>query len=176
MRIRCSLWPRAMPDTSLARLDSTALIGMGDMLSYNDTTATDTSSKKDRILMSDVEYKAKDFYYIDEEKKRAYFYNEAEIKYGDITLSAGYILLDYGLGIAYARSILDSSGVQTQKPIFMQGEQAYDAYAMVYDFNTKRGYIKNVKTEQTEGYGAGRSVKKEGEDVFYASDFYLFHG
>ena len=33
-------------DTSLARLDSTALIGMGDMLSYNDTTATDTSSKK----------------------------------------------------------------------------------------------------------------------------------
>ena len=67
----------AMPDTSLARLDSTALIGMGDMLSYNDTTATDTSSKKDRILMSDVEYKAKDFYYIDEEKKRAYFYNEA---------------------------------------------------------------------------------------------------
>ena len=164
---------QAMPDTSLARLDSTALIGMGDMLSYNDTTATDTSSKKDRILMSDVEYKAKDFYYIDEEKKRAYFYNEAEIKYGDITLSAGYILLDYGLGIAYARSILDSSGVQTQKPIFMQGEQAYDAYAMVYDFNTKRGYIKNVKTEQTEGYGAGRSVKKEGEDVFYASDFYF---
>lgn len=133
----------------------------------------DTSAKKDKILMSDVTYKAKDFYDIDETTKRAYFYNEAEVVYGDIKLSAGYIMLDYGNGIAYARSIVDSTGNQTQKPIFSQGEQEYDAYSMVYDFNTKRGFIKNVKTEQMDGYGAGRTVQKEGENVFYASDFYF---
>ena len=131
------------------------------------------SGKKDRILMSDVTYKAKGFYDIDETTKRAYFYDEAEIEYGEVKLMAGYIMLDYGNGIAYARSILDSTGVQTQKPIFKQGDQEYDAYSMVYDFNTERGFIRNVKTEQMDGYGAGRDVRKEGENVYYASDFYF---
>ncbi len=134
----------------------------------------DTASKSTSILMSDVQYKAKDFYDIDEVNKRAYFYNEAEIIYGDIKLNAGYIMLDYGNGIAYARGIMnDTLGIQVQKPVFTQGEQSYDAYAMVYDFNSERGYIKNVKTEQTEGYATGRSVRKEGADVYYAEDFYF---
>ena len=149
--------------------DSTTVDPFPDSLMVADSTVR----KKDRILMSDVNYQAKGFYDIDETTKRAYFYDEAQIVYGDVKIEAGYIMLDYANGIAYARSILDSNGVQTQKPIFTQGDQQYDAYSMVYDYNTQRGYIRNVKTSQQEGYGAGRDVRKEGENVYYASDFYF---
>lgn len=149
--------------------DSTTVDSFPDSLMVADSTAR----KKDRILMSDVNYEAKGFYDIDETTKRAYFYDEAQIVYGDVKIEAGYIMLDYANGIAYARSILDSNGVQTQKPIFTQGDQQYDAYSMVYDYNTQRGYIRNVKTSQQEGYGAGRDVRKEGESIYYASDFYF---
>lgn len=176
------------PDSLSVRVDKAPLAGRNlqlrpDPLQVRDSSeqqplaipsSADTSGiKKDKVKISDVTYKAKDFYDIDETTKRAYFYNDAVIEYDDMKLSAGYIMLDYGNGIAYARSILDSAGNQTQKPIFQQGEQQYDAYSMVYDFNTKRGYIRNVKTQQMDGYGAGRDVRKEGENVYYASDFYF---
>ncbi|MDD4820844.1 MAG: putative LPS assembly protein LptD, partial [Flavobacteriales bacterium] len=166
-----SVFPSTIDTTMALTTDTTV---MSRMSKKEDSTAVDTTKKKDKILMADVKYKAKDFYDIDETKRCAYFYNEAEVEYGDVKLNAGYIMLDYGNGIAYARGIMnDTTGVQEQKPIFSQGEQSYDAYSMVYDFNTKRGYIKNVKTEQTEGFAAGKSVRKEGEDVYYASDFYF---
>ena len=167
--------PLAMPlsstiDTSMRVTRDSAAIAS---IASPDLMVSDTAASP-RILMADVRYKAKDFYDIDEVNKRAYFYNEAEIIYGDIKLNAGYIMLDYGNGIAYARGIMnDTLGIQVQKPVFTQGEQSYDAYAMVYDFNSERGYIKNVKTEQTEGYATGRSVRKEGADVYYAEDFYF---
>lgn len=153
--------------------DTSGVSGLSAPAPDSLASAATSAAKKDRILMSDVVYSAKGFYDIDETTKRAYFYDEATIEYGEVKLTAGYIMLDYGNGIAYARSILDSSGVQTQKPIFQQGDQQYDAYSLVYDFNTERGYIRNVKTEQMDGYGAGRDVRKEGENVYYASDFYF---
>ncbi len=165
--------PPAVRDLQL-RTDPIQVKDVPESQSPAIAVAADTSAgKKDKVKISDVTYSAKDFYDIDETTKRAYFYNEAVIEYDDMKLSAGYIMLDYGNGIAYARSILDSAGRQTQKPIFEQGEQQYDAYSMVYDFNTKRGYIRNVKTQQMDGYGAGRDVRKEGENVYYASDFYF---
>lgn len=139
-----------------------------------DSTATDSlKSGKMEMLQFNIEYTAVDSIVMDEVKKRAYLYNQGDVRYGSIQLQAGYIEIDYENNIAYARGIQDSTGMFIQKPVFTQDGKTYNSFAMTYNFNTEKAYIKNVKTEEQEGYAVGRDVKKSGESTFYAKDFYF---
>ena len=156
-----------------SRIDSSAVAVQQEEIASADSTAIDSSQVEKEFLDASIDYQAKDSIVMDEINKLAYLYNEAKVTYGDIVLDAGYIIVDYANSVAYARGIPDTLGNYSQKPILTQGDKTYDAYALTYNFKTQKAYIKNVKTEESEGYGTGRNVKKENDEVYYARDFYF---
>ena len=67
----------------------------------------------------------------------------------------------------YARGVPDSVGVETGTPIFKDGETPYESKIMRYNFETKKGFINNIVTQQGEGYVTSEESKKGAGDELY---------
>ena len=74
-------------------------------------------------------------------------YNQAEITYQDMKLSAGLIVLDYSKNEVYAGRIKDALGNLVQKPNFIQGRDEVNPDSIRFNFDTK-SLIWNSKTAQ----------------------------
>ena len=55
-----------------------------------------------------------------------------------------FIKIDQKNKVVFANGLLDSTGVLKGKPIFTEGAQTYDAQELAYNFETKKGKIKEV--------------------------------
>lgn len=119
------------------------------------------------FLKDDVDYTAEDSIVGSPGEGSAELYNQAYVKYQDITLEAGYIKIDFNTSTLYARGISDSSGKIVQKPLFVEGGKSYRADEMRYNFETKKAKIKKVITQEGEGFLHGEDVKKLGENVLF---------
>lgn len=106
---------------------------------------------------------------LDMTNQKAYLYNNAIVIYEDMTLKAGYIELDFGKDLIYSRGIPDSAGNIVQKPVSEQGGEKFKAGEITYNFQTKKGKIKDVITQQGDGYIHGRDIKRDSNNVFYVS-------
>lgn len=94
----------------------------------------------------------------------AYLFGESDVKYQQIELQSENIEMNIDSSLVYATFGLDSVGEEFGYPLFIDGEQQYEAKTMRYNFKTKKGYITDVITQQGEGYvTAGRTKKMEGD-------------
>lgn len=130
-----------------------------------DTTVKITKSFLDEKLV----YRAKDSITADLHNKKAYLYNEAEVYYENMVLKAGYIEIDFGKKLVTARGIADSTSKIVQLPVFEQAEDKFLAGEIIYNFETKKGKIKNVITQQGDGYIHGENIKKDSSNVYYVA-------
>lgn len=124
------------------------------------------------FLDDKVDYHADDSLITDLANKKAYLYNHAVVVYQDMILKAGYIEIDFKNSIVYAYSIKDSAGKEVQRPDFQNKDGKYIAGSIAYNFETKKGKIKDVITQQDEGYIHGRDIKKDTGNVYYVSHGY----
>lgn len=162
------------PPDSLTQinLDSLGLI-YGDTLLYHDTIVGDTvittSLSGDTVIDenigrtridSKVERFAKDSIVQDIANRKIYLFGEAVINYEDITLKANYIEVDLTTNTVFATGIEDSTGKVTGLPEFTQGDQTFKSKTMSYNFNSKKGMITSVVTEDGNGFLHGETVKK----------------
>ncbi|MFC0185670.1 putative LPS assembly protein LptD [Pseudarcicella hirudinis] len=132
--------------------------------------ATD-SLKKEEGLQTTVTYSASDSTIMDTEKQIVYLYGDATVKYGDISLQADYIQLNWDKNEVYARGTRDSSKVRAKgKPVFTQGSDKYDSEEIRYNFKSKKAIIQTIITKQGDGFIHGGKVKKDDEDNLYISD------
>lgn len=140
-----------------------------------DTTLTlpaDSSKKTstgDSFLDDKVNYKAEDSTLADMANKKAFLYNHAEVYYQDMTLKAGYIEIDFEKKIVIAKGIPDSTGKLSQRPVFEQGPEKFTAGEITYNFETKKGKIKDVITQQGDGYIHGKDIKKDTNNMYYVA-------
>ncbi len=125
-----------------------------------------TATKKN-VLEDKVDYAAVDSLRFEIKKQKVYLYHEADIKYQDISLTAGYVEIDFPRNLVYATSLNDTVGNPTGFPEFEQGTQKFKSKVMNYNYTTKKGYINTVFTKQDEGYLHGTIVKKMENDVIY---------
>ncbi len=132
----------------------------------SDTTQTD-SLISPSVLKSLVNYHAEDSIPIMVALNKAFLYNKAHIDYGDVSLDAGYIELDWGKNEVYARGILDSAGNIVQSPIFKQGDETYETSEIRYNFSSNKAIIKTVITREGESYLHGDVIKRQDESTFY---------
>ncbi|MFT6814439.1 MAG: hypothetical protein ACJAZ3_000327 [Sphingobacteriales bacterium] len=152
---------------------STTVDSSKNALSLKDSTKSDTIiiPKSKSALTSKINYKAKDSIRYSMDLKEAYLYGDAEVTYEDIKLIAEFIKVDQENMIIYASGVTDSTGKAKGKPIFTQGKDSYKSESMTYNFKTNKGKIKEVYTEQGEGYLLGEAVKvvrEEGKkDIIY---------
>ena len=94
----------------------------------------------------------------------AYLYGEGDVKYQNIELQSELIEMNLDSSMVYAKFGLDSIGDEFGYPLFKEGEQQYESKTMRYNFQSKKGYITVVITQQGEGYvTAGRTKKMEGD-------------
>lgn len=119
------------------------------------------------FLPSQVEYTASDSITGSPAVGFAHLYNQGDVRYQDIKLTAGYIRINFETSEVYAEGIRDSTGKVTQKPIFVEGGKTYRADVMRYNFETKKAKIKKVITQEGEGFLHGEEVKKVSDAVFY---------
>ncbi len=97
----------------------------------------------------------------------AFMYGSSSVSYGDIKLDAAQIEMNLKDNTVYALGREDSTGEIEGKPLFTQGGTDYEAKTMRYNFATEKGYIKDVVTQQGEGYLTGGTTKRDSTGSFY---------
>ena len=116
--------------------------------------------KKDSPFEVKVTRTAVDSVVQDMKKKILYYFGNAVVKYDDITLEANYLEFDLNTNVVTAKGIPDSTGRLQGTPNFTQGETKFEAEEMSYNFQTKKGIIRKVWTEESGGYIHGEKIKR----------------
>lgn len=124
-----------------------------------DTATTDsvvvrTPVERKPYLEAEVQYEAQDsiVFFAD---GTGYLYNNAKVKYMQpkpIELNAKYIRFVMDSSTVHAIGGVDSVGNAEGEPVFRDGQDEYQSKYMSYNFNTKRGYVRGVVTQQAEAY------------------------
>lgn len=129
---------------------------------------TDTIRPAAPTFLTDVvDYKAEDYMRLSPKENRMYLYNQAEVTYGDIVITAGLIILDNDRKEVYAYGIPDSTGAYSQKPIFTQGQNTVKPDSIRFNFDTQRALVYNSRTEQAGFKVLGEITKRENDSVYY---------
>jgi lipopolysaccharide assembly outer membrane protein LptD (OstA) len=150
--------------------------GMSDIFAQRVILKDSTQSrviKSDSItqsqdLQTTVYYSAADSTILDAANQVVHLYGKAKVKYGEISLEANYIRLDWETNEVFAKGTFDSTSHQMEGlPVFTQGGDKYDSDEIRYNFKSKRAAIKGIVTQQGEGYVQGKTVKKDEEENLY---------
>ena len=118
-------------------------------------------------LESRVTYKAKDSIRFDMKNQKMYLFGESEIYYEDIELKAEEIESDLDSNVVTARGKKDSTNTYFGEPIFKQANKEFNAHEIKYNFDTKKGLITDVKTQEGEGYIHGNKIYKNPDNILY---------
>ncbi len=149
-------------------------VGNSKAAQWNDSIAQVQDSinkRKKNSLDAPVSYEAKDSVVFFMGTSHAYLYGDGKVNYDNIELTAEEITMSMDSSLVHATGALDSVGVLFGKPVFKQGSDEYVSETMSYNFDTKKGFITNVDTEQNEGFLQSAESKK-GQD----NELYLRHG
>ncbi|MBO4665865.1 MAG: LPS-assembly protein LptD [Paludibacteraceae bacterium] len=96
----------------------------------------------------------------------AFLHGSGTIQYQSMNLESEYIKCNLDSSTIYARGVLDT--VENEwigKPVFKDSRDEYESNEIVYNLSTKRGIIRNVVTQQGEGYILAEKTKKMDDDV-----------
>jgi len=145
-----------IPDTSGLTLAPDSLLIVSDSLS------ADASSG---MLKSAVQYRANDSIRFDLTSQKVYLYDQNDLTYEQINLKANYVEIDFVSKTVYARGVPDSLGIVQGNPEFKEGAQQFRSKEMRYSFETRKGLIKEVITQEGDGYLHGAVIKKLPDDV-----------
>ncbi len=142
-------------------------------LANDSTIAEDTikTEKSTEVVLEDpVNYSAADSTPFDLEKQKLYLFNDAKVSYQDIELSAYYIEFNMETNELFAKGTCDSLGHKTGLPYFKQGEEEFRADTLWYNFKSKKGFIKGLKTEQEGGYLHSEITKRSADATICIKD------
>lgn len=126
-------------------------------------------------LKSKVIYSARDSVRFDVQNQKVFLFGEGDVKYENMTLVANYIEFDMTKNVAYARGardssgniVLDSAGMPIGDPVFSEGAKSFDAKEITYNFETKKGKIKEVTTQEGEAFIHAKDAKKDSNEVYF---------
>lgn len=144
----------AVPDTLAISRDTVA--------AGTDTTATDSlvnkSSLDGPIFSGGRDSIVKDFNV--DGRKMIYYYGDVKVTYGAMEISSEYMAFDVDSKTVFAKGLPDTSGTIIGKPVMKQGEKNYEMESVYYNFNTEKAKIKNMITQEAEGFLHGTYIKK----------------
>jgi lipopolysaccharide assembly outer membrane protein LptD (OstA) len=161
-------------DSLSAPLDSVPLFSDSLFLNANDILFSKDS------LDAPVEYDARDSMILDIADQKVYLFGEAIVKYTTITLKADFIVYDWKTSIVTAEGRPDSTGRMAGFPEFTEGEQTFNAKRMRYNFQTGKGMVYDVTSQQNDiiihgerskfvrGGVPGADSEEESRDVIYS--------
>ncbi len=134
----------------------------GDSIAFNSTDSLSLDSveaPKKSAVETTVTYSARDSMRVNTESKMAYLYGDAKVTYGKIQLTSDYMEIDLNKNEVKATYTTDSLGEPVGKPVFKDASDMFVADLIRYNFNSKKGIVSGVVTQQGEGYVHGDRVK-----------------
>lgn len=164
--------PEVIPklkDSTFTPLYAVHVLDSADIDSIRMERRVDTTESAP-VLDAPIKYDAEDSMIVSLDGQKVYLYNNAEVNYQNINLTAYYIELDLDTKEIFATGLIDSAGEMTQKPIFKQGAEEYESETMRYNFETEKAFITKVVSQQGEGYIHSDRTKKIGEQIFITED------
>lgn len=148
-------------DTLLKQKFENQVLQKTDTLLLLDTLV----GKEKNTIETKVERSAQDSIIQDFKKQKVYLYGNAVVVYGDIKLEAAYIEFSFETNQVYAKGTVDSTGKAIGTPKFTEKTTTFDSKELNYNFNTKKGIISKVITEDGQGYLHGNQVKKMADNT-----------
>lgn len=105
------------------------------------------------------------------DNKTAHIYGDAKVDYENMNLEAEYIHMSLDSNLVRAEGAVDSLGKKSGTPVFNMGSDKYESDQMAFNFKTKKGLIKNVYTQQDDGYMRSELSKRDSTGAVY-----MMHG
>lgn len=93
-------------------------------------------------------------------RKMIYYYGDVKVTYGDMEISSEYMAFDVDSKTVFAKGLPDTSGKIIGQPKMKQGEKSYEMESVYYNFNSEKAKIKNMITQEAEGFLHGKYIKK----------------
>ena len=115
---------------------------------------------KESFIDDKIERSCNDSTVQDFKNNKVYYYGDAKVVYEDITIEAAFIEFDFDKRTVFAKGLHDSTGKLYGSPIFLEGDKKYLSESMTFNFETKKGIITKVFTEDAMGYIHGSKIKK----------------
>ena len=95
----------------------------------------------------------------------AFLHGKGVLTYKTMELDAEYIRVKSDSSTIYAIGVYDSVADEWKgKPVFKDGKDSYESGEITYNIKTQKGFIRNVVTEQGEGYIIADKTKKVSEE------------
>lgn len=132
-----------------------------------DSLRLDSIKRKKAAIDDIVKYQAKDSIVFNKIKKEITLYNETQVQYQDINLTAGIDVINYDLNEVYAGRIKDTAGEYEQNPVFKQGNDVIEPDSIRFNYKTQKAIIKNSYTKQDENNIRAQIVKKENDSTYF---------
>ncbi|MEZ5082398.1 MAG: putative LPS assembly protein LptD [Bacteroidales bacterium] len=153
--------------------DSIQTIRADTIITASDTLQPDTLAPSlgisSNAIKSRIDYKADDSIRLDIKTQIVYMYKNNDISYENINLKADYVEIEFARNEVFATSSKDSVGNDVGRPVFTMDDNTFESSSMRYNYNTKKGLVKKVITEDAEGYLHGNTIKKMANDVTFVS-------
>ncbi len=143
-----------MPKTSIAARDS--VVNHDTVVPQENKPA----QKQAAFIDDKIERSCNDSTVQDFKNNKIYYYGDAKVVYGDITIEAAFIEFDFEKRTVFAKGLRDTMGKLYGAPIFLEGDKRYNSETMTFNFDTKKGIITKVFTEDAMGYIHGAKIKK----------------
>ena len=134
---------------SIHRADSIARRDSLDLLEKSSLELPALSTAKDSII---TEFTGGE--------RKVYYYGGATVTYQDMELTADYIEYDMKTNTVFARGRYDeASGEWIGQPEMTQGKATYKMEELRYNFDSKKSFITNMITQESEGLLQGEKIK-----------------
>lgn len=125
---------------------------------------------KKSALEERIEYQCRDSIRFSVRDQIVEMYGAAVVDYGTIHLEAGYIRIDFKSFLITAYGLMDSAGVVQGIPLFRDGDQEFESDTISYNYETRKGIIHNIFSEQGGGFLHGDKVKKLADNTILVRD------
>jgi lipopolysaccharide assembly outer membrane protein LptD (OstA) len=151
----------AQRDTLIKKSDSVKVdsltIGGDSINKNNDSLLASKGSIKMPLFSEAKDSVVEDF---SNDRKMIYYYGDVTVRYGNLELTADYMEYNIDSQTVFARGTIDTSGNVIGLPKMKDGKSEYIMENVYYNFNSQKAKIKNMITQESEGYIHGDVIKK----------------
>ena len=139
----------------------------------DDSLALDSINRSRKSgIDSPVEYSANDSLTYNAVISQTRLYGSSKVKYQNMDLASEKIFMSLDSNIVHAEGRLDSTTQETiGSPVFKMGSDEYQTGPMSFNFKSKKGLIKDVYTQQDDGFLTSELSKRGSE-----GEMYIQHG
>ena len=158
--------------------DSLALAILQHNKAIDDSIRLDSINRaKSSGIDAPVEYESSDSMVYDAKARKAYLYGDVKVKYDNMNLEGERMDFDLDKNVVHATGVIDSTVTEknglTGTPVFKMGQDTYENDTITFNFKTKKGLIKNVVTQQEDGFLTGQFGKRSANgDIYLAKGTY----